>query len=317
MYTRLFLLYCIAVIHYSSASLAEDRCEPSAWGIDDEIGAINHLTSEQVVRAASLVSKGERHPLGIVIDPDMPSFPPRYAKLQVVQPQQQFGNDTTDLYGWNPSVNDDILQIWLGTGSQIDGLGHMGINNKFYNCNEGADFAPITGLIKLGIETIPPIVSRGVLLDMARYFDVEYLEGGRPITEGDIKSALRNQKIAVQPGDVILLHTGWTDAKLSSEPAQWGATIPGITNAAAKYLATLKPAAVGADTWGLEAVPPIENDRVFYGHVTLLKDNGIFILETMNTGRLARERVSEFMFVLGQPRMKGAVQMIINPVAIW
>ena len=58
-------------------------------------------------------------------------------------------------------------------------------------------------------------------------------------------------------------------------------------------------------------------DRIFYGHVTLLKENGIYILETMNTGRLAVEGVQEFMFVLGQAKLKGAVQMIINPVAMW
>ena len=69
--------------------------------------------------------------------------------------------------------------------------------------------------------------------------------------------------------------------------------------------------------WGIGAVPPIEGDKIFYDHITLLKENGVFLLETMNTGRLAREEVKEFMFVLGQARLKGAVQMIINPVALW
>jgi hypothetical protein len=75
--------------------------------------------------------------------------------------------------------------------------------------------------------------------------------------------------------------------------------------------------AVGADTWGLGAVPPRPGDKIFYDHVVLLKQHGIYILETMNTGRLADEGVHEFMFVLGQARLKGAVQMIINPVAMW
>ena len=74
--------------------------------------------------------------------------------------------------------------------------------------------------------------------------------------------------------------------------------------------------AVGADTWGVEAVPQVADDKLFYGHVELLMNSGIYILETMNTGRLARERVHEFMFVLGQARVKGTVQMLINPVAI-
>ena len=64
-------------------------------------------------------------------------------------------------------------------------------------------------------------------------------------------------------------------------------------------------------------MPPVEGDKVFYGHVTFVKEHGIYILETVNTGRLAAEGVNEFMFVLGQARLKGAVQMIINPVAMW
>ena len=83
------------------------------------------------------------------------------------------------------------------------------------------------------------------------------------------------------------------------------------------YLASLNPMAVGADTWGVEPVPPPGGDKVFYDHVTMLKQNGSYILETMNTGRLAKEGVNEFMFVLGQARLKGAVQMIINPIAMW
>jgi len=115
----------------------------------------------------------------------------------------------------------------------------------------------------------------------------------------------------------VLFHTGWTDGLLASEPQAWAAGEPGLTNAAAAYLASLEPMAVGADTWGVDVAPPIKGDKIFYGHVEFLKKNGIYILETMNTGRLASERVHEFMFVLGQARIKGTVQMIINPVALW
>ncbi|NDE46766.1 MAG: cyclase family protein, partial [Betaproteobacteria bacterium] len=133
----------------------------------------------------------------------------------------------------------------------------------------------------------------------------------------DIDAAMKAQGIKIQQGDVVLFHTGYTDARLKSDPKTWVSTQPGLTNAAAAHLAKMNPMAVGADTWGLEAVPPVPGDRVFYGHVTFLKENGIYILETMNTGRLAKEGVKEFMFVLGQARVKGTVQMIINPVAMW
>lgn len=304
------------VMAADGVGFAQD-CEPSRWGVDDELGAANHMSPESVLAALGLVKRGEVHPLGIVIDPNMPAFPPRKMMLQVIQPNQHYGRSLVADYGWPIVYNDDASQLWWGIGPQIDGLGHLGELGTFYNCNEGSDFAAVTGLQKLGIHNIPPLVSRGVLIDMAAHFGVAALEGGQAFDAEDIQAAMRSQGIEVRAGDVVLLHTGWTDAKLEAEPDVWVATEPGITNDAAVFLASLSPMAVGADTWGVDVVPPAEGDRVFYGHVTFLKENGIYILETMNTGRLAAEGIGEFLFVLGQPRMKGAVQMMINPVAMW
>ena len=275
------------------------------------------ISNENTLEAVKLIKKGMSHGLGIVIEPGMPAFAPRYTELQVVQPNQHFGRDTTSDFGYDITYNDDILQMWIGTGPQLDGLGHVGDDDIFYNCNKGEDFSFITGLTKMGIETIPPLVGRGVLINMAKRHGVSSMYGGQGITREDIKKAIKKQNIELKKGDIILFHTGWTDAKLKSSPEEWGASIPGITNDAAVYLSEFKPMAVGADTWGLGAVPPIEGDKVYYDHVTLIKENGIYILETMDTGRLAKENVTEFMFVLGQPKLKGAVQMIINPVALW
>ena len=304
----------ISVVFWAGTAIANE-CIPGPWGEDDQIGAANRVTPERTLAAAQLVKAGRSHPLGIVIDPSMPAYPPRYAQLQVVQPNQQFGADPG--LGWDGIYNDDMLQMWLGIGPQLDGLGHMGEAGYFYNCHRGADIAPITGLTKLDISQIPPLVARGVLIDMTKHFGVSYMAAGQPIEAQDIRAAMEAQNIAVNEGDVVLLHTGWTDAKLASEPDLWAQTIPGISNDAARYLASLKPTAVGADTWGLGAVPAKTGDKLFYEHAVLLQQNGIYLLETMNTGPLAQELVYEFMFVLGQPRLKGAVQMIINPVALW
>ena len=299
----------------ASSAVSADECVPSPWGADDQIGAANRVTPERTAAAAKLVKKGISHPLGIVIEPGMPAYPPRYTQLQVVQPNQQFNADLG--VGWEASSNDDVLQMWLGTGPQLDGLGHMGEAGEFYNCNQGKDFSIITGLTKLDISGIPPMVGRGVMIDIAKQMGVDSLQAGQPITSDDIKAAMKSQGVTVGEGDVVLMHTGYTDATLKQNPSLWAGSIPGITNEASVFLAGLKPMAVGADTWGLGAVPPRAGDKIFYDHVVLLKQHGIYILETMNTGRLADEGVHEFMFVLGQARLKGAVQMIINPVAMW
>ena len=299
----------------ASSAVSADECVPSPWGADDQIGSANRVTPERTAAAAKLVKKGISNPLGIVIEPGMPAYPPRYTQLQVVQPNQQFNADLG--VGWEASSNDDVLQMWLGTGPQLDGLGHMGEAGEFYNCNQGKDFSIITGLTKLDISGIPPMVGRGVMIDIAKQMGVDSLQAGQPITSDDIKAAMKSQGVTVGEGDVVLLHTGYTDATLKQNPSLWAGSIPGITNEASVFLAGLKPMAVGADTWGLGAVPPRAGDKIFYDHVVLLKQHGIYILETMNTGRLADDGVHEFMFVLGQARLKGAVQMIINPVAMW
>jgi kynurenine formamidase len=300
----------------SQFTLAES-CIPSKWGPDDEIGSANYVSPEQVLMAVKLVKKGQVHPLGIVVDPGMPAFPPRSMSLVIVQPGQHNGRQLHQEFGWDVVYNDDQASLWFGIGPQLDGLGHMGEAGEYYNCNAAVDFIDIAGLKKLGTEKVPPLVGRGVLLDMAKHFGVEVMSAGQSISSTDIKAAAKAQGVQIRQGDVVLFHTGWTDGMLVAHPQAWAAGEPGLSNEAAAYIASLEPMAVGADTWGVDVVPPIEGDKIFYGHVEFLKKKGIYILETMNTGRLASESVHEFMFVLGQARIKGTVQMIINPVAMW
>lgn len=309
------LVAAAVVLSFAGTAIAEE-CKPSKWGADDQIGAANLITPESVLAASKLIKKGETVPLGIVVDPNMPAFPPRGMMLQIVQPGQQSGRFRTE-FGWNIVYNDDVAQLWWGTGPQIDGLGHLGEEDFYYNCNKGEEFAEISGLTKLGVHQIPPLVARGVVIDMAKHFGVEHMASGQAFGSEDIKAAAKAQGVEIREGDVVLFHTGWTDAMLEAEPTAWVSGEPGIDNEGSVYVASLGPIAVGADTWGVEAVPPKEGDRVFYGHVTLLSHNGIYILETMDTGRLVEKGVNEFMFVLGQARVKGTVQMIINPVALF
>lgn len=307
---RTTMLGLVAVL--AAMAWGED-CKPSQWGAEDELGAANLITPASVLAAAELVKTGRTYSLGITIDASTPAFPPRGLSLQVVQPGQQQGREAFP----NFSYNDDLVQTWLGIGPQLDGLGHLGgPGGVYYNCNRAEDFAEITGLTKLGIEKIPPIVARGVVLDMAGHAGVEAMQAGQFFTTEDVKAVEGKQGTPIQEGDVVLFHTGWTDAKLASDPQAWVAGEPGIAEDVADYLAAKNIVAAGADTWGLDVVPPQKEGRPFQGHVTLLKEHGIYILETMNTGPLVRDQAFEFLFVLGQPKIKGAVQMIINPVAI-
>jgi len=311
--TCLLLGSALALAGLSGPALAQD-CKPSKWGAKDELGSANLVTPERVLAATKLVKQGKSQPLGIVIDSKTPAFPPRSLSLQVVQPNQQSGQR---LFAYNGNYNDDIMQFWVGIGSQIDGLGHLGENGLYYNCNKDAEISAITGLVRLGTHNIPPMVGRGVVIDMAKHSNVASLNAGQFFGPDEIQAAAKAQGVEIREGDVVLFHTGWTDAKFESDPKAWGSGEPGLSEEGAEWLASKNVMAVGADTWGLEPVPPQKEGRPFFGHVILLKRNGIYILETMNTGPLVRDNVREFMFVLGQARVRGAVQMIINPVALY
>lgn len=299
----------------ASAAWAQD-CDHSHWGPDDQLGSANLISTERTLEAAKLIKQGKSMPLGIVIGPDTPAFPPRSLSLQVVQPNQHGGQKLSS-FGYEGNYNDDLLQTWIGIGSQLDGLGHLGEDGMYYNCLDEKEISAISGLTKLGTHAVPPLVGRAVIIDMARHMGKDVLVAGEHFGEAEITAAMEAQQITVNEGDIVLFHTGWTDGMMESDPTAWGSTEPGLNNEGAVFMASMNPMAVGADTWGLEAIPPKEGDKVFYGHVTLLKDNGIYILETMNTGPLVAEGVQEFMFVLGQPLIKGTVQAMINPVALY
>lgn len=307
---RILLLASLLVL---PLTLTAAECKPSRWGADDEIGSANLITPKSVLKAANLVKEGKTYSLGITIDSTTPAFAPRSLSLQVVQPGQQYGAPAYP----NMTYNDDLIQTWLGIGPQIDGLGHLGDGDgMYYNCNNIRDFGDIKGLTRLSIDKIPPLVARGVVLDMAAHFGVDHMTAGQYFTVDDVKDVARKQKTPVRKGDVVLFHTGWTDAKLKSAPDEWVSGEPGQSEEVARWLARQQVLAVGADTWGLDPVPAQRENHPFAGHVILLKENGIYILETMNTGPLVEDGAFEFLFVLGQAKIKGAVQMIINPIAI-
>jgi kynurenine formamidase len=294
---------------------AQEEWTQSKWGPDDEIGAANLITEESVLEAAELVTTGKTYHLGIIVDSTTPAFPPRSLSLTILQP----GQISTSGLGENAmTYNDDIFMGWLGIGPQIDGLGHIGVDHVYYNGHKDSAFAKTDGLTKLGIEKIPPIVARGVLLDMAGYYGVEMVEEGRPYTREDIIGAAEKQGVEIRRGDVVLFHSGWLDLLDGDEADQkrFGSGEPGLGKTGAEYLIEQEVVAVGGDTWGLEAVPFPPGTGVFEVHQMLIPRNGIYILENMETRELLADEAWEFLFVLGAARLKGAVQMLINPIAI-
>ncbi len=315
--TPVQLLAACAVATLLAAGVAQAQQQPcptaSRFGPNDEVGNLNHVTPQKTLAAVKLVTRGKAYQLGIETNKDTPAYPPRTFAITIVQPGQVAGT----LIGPNKGTyNDDILAGWVGVGSQIDGLGHVGIDNLYFNCNRAVDFAMTDGLTKLGIENVPAIATRGVLLDMAGYFETDMVREGTAFNRAEIEGAMKRQGItAIEKGDVVLFYTGWTRL-IGKDNQRFGSVEPGLGVEGAKYLASLGVAMIGADTWGVEVIP-VEKDAGFFEvHQILLALNGIHILENMNTEELVKDQAWEFLFTLGPSRITGAVQAIINPIAI-
>ncbi|ALO47535.1 cyclase family protein [Pseudohongiella spirulinae] len=295
---------------FACSSVVAQDWVPSQFGADDRIGAANHLSPELVLQAAGLITTGKVYSLGIETAEDSPAYGTRTFDMQIIASGTQVpvGADVV-------TSNDERVTTSFGIGSQIDGLGHLGIGNQYYNGLTAAEIVRPDGLAELGTHTIPPIVTRGVLLDMTRHYGVDMVPEGTAFNRAEIQAVAQAQGVQLQQGDVVLFHTGWMQL-LGRDNERFISSQPGPGVEGAEYLADLGVVAIGADTPALEVIPFENPQRVFAVHQTLLAKKGVYILESMNTAELAADGVQEFMFVLGQPKFKGAVQVVINPIAI-
>ncbi|MFN2101141.1 cyclase family protein [Altererythrobacter sp. MF3-039] len=274
---------------------------------DSTFGMAGTITPEKVAKAAGLVTEGKVYALGVITGPDSVAYPGRSFSI--------IAYDGGPAQGANKvTAHDDRLETHVGIGSQIDGFGHIGRDGVHFGGRKREDFFAADGLKELGTEHIPPIATRGVLLDMAKHFGVERLEPMQGFGREDIQAAAEAQGVTIGHGDVVLFHTGWLTMEQENGEA-YIAQQPGISIDGAEYLAELGVVAIGADSAALETMA-FEGGNVFPVHQFLLVDAGIYVLETMNTAELAADGAHEFFFVLGQPRFAGSVQAVINPIAI-
>jgi kynurenine formamidase len=295
----------------TNAMAQADWCK-SKFGPTDEIGNANLLTPQVALEASKLIKTGKTYALGFETNAGTAAYAPRTWSLTVLQPGQAGG---VSLGGTKTTYNDDIYMGWVGTGSQLDGLGHIGVDNVYFNCFKNSDFVQANGLTKLGIEKVPPMVTRGVVLDMTAYYGVDMVKEGTAFNRKEIDEQAKKQGVEIRKGDVVLFHTGWQALEGKDNKRFLGGE-PGLGKEGALYLASKQVVAIGADSWALEVIPFEPGVGVFEVHQILLARNGIYILENMNTGPLVKDKAYEFMFVLGQSRITGGVQAIVNPIAI-
>jgi kynurenine formamidase len=284
------------------------RC-PSKWGAGDERGSGNHMKPESVLRAVRLMKTGEVFELGRVLSGSMPFFGTRRfevtLKRTVMNPQPN-----------RRGSNEEIVYSEIGqVGTQFDGFSHQTIGPTLYNCFPLDAIATRTGFTKLGIEHAGTLMTRGVLIDVAALKGVTMLGEVYEITAQDLQDALARQKLTLQPGDAVLIHTGWGQL-WGQDNARYVKSAPGIGVGAAEWLAKQDPMLVGSDNWGVEVVPnpnPQLNQPV---HQIMLVVNGIHLLENLKLDELAARRVHEFGFIVQPLKIQGATGSTVAPVAI-
>jgi len=306
----------VVLTHGASAqTVPGESTLPSEWVADDERGAANRITPEKILEAAQLIEQGRIYELGRDYESGMPLFPGRHYSLTIP------GSPTGGPIGRNNIVyHDEMVSGQIGqVGTQFDGLGHIGtrINGEdiFYNGFKRSEFGTSTGLNKLGVENVGAFVTRGVLIDVAGYKEVDRLPVGTVITATDLQKALAKQSIELSEGDVVLIHTGhgllWM---VDNDEYNRGA--PGIGMEATLWLADKKIAMVGADTWPVEVIPSEDPELAFPVHQELIARRGIYNFENLNLSELATDEVYEFAFMFAPVKFKGASGSPGNPIAI-
>jgi kynurenine formamidase len=280
-----------------------ERWWPSPFGEDDQLGMLNHITAAKRRSALGLVHEGRVYDLGRVLDEQSPVFPGRYFRQTLVTTAHH-ANEAMPV-GQN-RVN-WVTEIVTGTqqlGTHLDALSHLQIGDRGYNGWRLADLAGPAGMRRLGVETVPQIVTRGLLVDVSH----------RAPGAGDVITLADVAGLEPEPGDAVLFHTGWgnrwddPDAYLDGEPG------PGYD--VAEWLVEHGVALTGCDTWSYGPVPAEDPERPFDVPQMLNVRHGVFVVENLDTANLAADGVREFALILTHPKLRGATGAWTSPIAI-
>ena len=314
---RLTIIACtVVLLLMSSVARAQtwqppadsQRC-PSKWGAGDQRGAANNIGPETVLRAARLIRTGEIIELGHVLSSTMPLSAGRRFEIDTKRTTM---NSQSNRRG----SNEELVVAEIGqVGTQFDGFAHQTVGNSLYNCFKMDEVSTRTGFTKLGIQNVGALVTRGVLIDVAAFKNVEMLPDTYEITLQDVQQALARQKLTLQAGDAVIIHTGW--GKLwEKDNARYGRGNPGIAVAVAEWLARQNPVLVGADTAPVEVSPNPDPKISLPIHQIMLAINGIHLLENLKLDELAAKRAYEFAFIVEPLKIQGGTGSTVAPIAI-
>jgi kynurenine formamidase len=312
-------------------ALSKEFCNWGRWGDDDERGTVNFITPAKVRESASCVQQGRVFSLAVPFD----NKGPQTGLTQRFNPMLFMTRDGGDIHSGAMAelpryagreaysmFTDDVWVLPSQAGTQWDGLAHCFYRGKMYN---GYDSSTVSswGAKRCGIQVWKDrIVTRGVLLDIARWRGVDWLSKGDAIEDTDLAACAKAQSVEVREGDIVLIRTGSID--MYRQQGSWGdyagGDAPGLALSSTRWIHAKSVAGVAVDTWGAE-VRPNETPDVFQPfHVVALVHMGLLLGEIFDLEELAADcaadRQFDFQFVAPPLPVTGAVGSPINPLAI-
>ena len=283
------------------------------WGPDDERGALNLIGPGQVRRATALVTTGEVLRLAQMLSSKTP-VPSHRCGLQHFMGRD--GGDYAVAGSKRPGgfqFAEDTVIMPLHIGTHVDALCHAWYDDKLYNGYLGDTIRSTSGATRLGVEKMPPVVTRGLLLDLVR-LKGRLLAPGESIGAADLEAAARAAGVQPGKGDAILLRTGWLEAQKGVKQPDFNIE-PGIDLEAALWLARRDVAIVGADNFAVEVLP-FAAGTVFPVHQCLIRDHGVPLLEGLMLDPLVTSGRHEFLFMAAALPIVGATGSPLAPVAV-
>lgn len=297
------------------SGLAHDH---SRWGAADQIGAGNLLTVERRLAALRSVQAGRVYDLSHEISANAPYLLPNQTPYLLsiwasfrdsIKRRRQAGarNDA--------GTNLERVEMTMHVGTHIDALGHFSIGDRLYNGFSAADVVTDWGLDRLGIEHAPPMIARGVLLDVGGLDGGQHLNPGRAVSPDELKRAADAAGIVIAAGDIVLIRTGW-GRFFGVDNARYVEGEPGIDVAAARWLTGQDVVAIGCDNMAVEVMPNPDRSLMMPVHQHVLAEAGVYLIENLALEELARDRIASFCFILLATKYKGATGCPVRPVAL-
>jgi kynurenine formamidase len=296
---------------------------PSRWGPDDVLGAMNLVTPASILEALSLVRDGKVYDLSYVLDSEMPipSFHGQFFANThyTLENAVEWHNTNFGRVDNGYSAQNLRLSMSDHTGTHIDQLNHVGANDPeqgflMYNGVRNSDVISSFGTTRLGIEGMPPLICRGILIDVAKLANVEMLPAGYAISPDELDGALAAQGVEVRRGDAVLVHTGW--GKLWDRPDEMNQGEPGLGKACAAWAVEHEIVCWGIDQFGTDAIPFETPGEALPMHLEMLMKHGIRLMEMIKMDEIVDGRVYEFCLIAAPLKIKGGTGSPVRLLAL-